>query len=42
MELFAKGFLVSAPCYDIISKLEGYNLFDANLKRLPELERKKI
>lgn len=36
IELFAKGFLVTAPSYDIIGKLHGQNLFDGNLKRLPD------
>jgi hypothetical protein len=40
--LFDKGFLVSASVNDIESKLVGQNLFENNLKRLPETERRKI
>jgi hypothetical protein len=42
LELFDKGFLVSAPANDIASKLVGQNLFESNLKRLPETERRRI
>lgn len=34
--------MVSAPANDIASKLIGQNLFESNLKRLPETERRKI
>lgn len=42
LELFDKGFLVSAPVNDIKGKLKDQNLFENNLKRLPETEKRKI
>lgn len=42
MALFEKGFLVSAPAWDILSKMTGANLFEPNLKKLPEIERRSI
>jgi len=42
LELFDKGFLVSAPANDIKGKLKDQNLFENNLKRLPETEKRKV
>lgn len=42
IDLFEKNFLVSAPANDIATKLHGSNLFETNLKRLPDNERRKI
>lgn len=42
MALFEKGYLVSAPACDILSKMTGTNLFEPNLKKLPEIERRNI
>jgi hypothetical protein len=42
MALFEKGYLVSAPAWDILSKITGANLFEPNLRKLPEIERRII
>lgn len=42
MALFEKGYLVSAPACDIISKMIGPNLYEPNMKKLPDLERRSI
>ena len=42
IELFERSYLVSAPACDILSQLKGSNLFESNLKRLPDTERRKI
>lgn len=38
----SKGYLVAAPSLDILSKLEGSNMNEANLRRIPEVESRKI
>lgn len=42
IDLFEKGFMVSARAHDIVSQLTRANLYEANLKRLPDQERRKI
>lgn len=39
IDLFERGFLVTAPSWDILGKLTGQNLYEANLKKLPSFER---
>jgi hypothetical protein len=38
----SKGYLVAAPSLDILSKLENSNMNEANLRRIPEVESRKI
>lgn len=40
--MFARGFTVAAPAFDLFNKLTGANLYENNLKRLPELERSRM
>jgi len=42
MTLFEKGYLVTAPAWDILAKIQGTNLLEANLKKMPEIERRNI
>lgn len=42
IDMFARGFTVTAPAYDISAKLIGTNLYENNLKRMPELEKARL
>ena len=39
IDLFEKGVMVTAPAWDMASKLTGQNLHESNLKKLPPSER---
>ena len=41
IEMFSRGFKVTAPAFDISGKLIGSNLYE-NLKRMPELEKARL
>jgi hypothetical protein len=42
IDMFARGFTVTAPAYDISAKLIGTKLYENNLKRKPELEKARL
>ena len=42
IEMFSRGFTVNAPAFDISGKLIGSNLYENNLKRMPELEKARL
>lgn len=42
IEMFSRGFTVTAPAFDISGKLIGSNLYENNLKRMPELEKARL
>lgn len=42
IDLFEKGFLVTAPACDILSKLKGPSIYESNIRKLPELERRSV
>ena len=42
IDLFEKGYLVTSPAWDMLSKLHGNNLHEGNLKKLPGVERQKL
>lgn len=42
IDLFEKGYLVTAPACDILSKLQGASIFESNIRKLPELERRSV
>lgn len=40
--MFEKGFAVTAPAFDLYNRLVGHNLYENNLKRLPEIEKARM
>jgi hypothetical protein len=42
IDLFEKGWLVSAPTCNILPQLHGQNLYELNLKKMPTDERRKV
>jgi hypothetical protein len=40
--MFEKGFAVTAPAFDLYNRLVGQNLYENNLKRLPEIEKARM
>ena len=42
VDLFEKGFMVAAPASEIQNKLNQQNVFENNIRRLPDQERRNI
>lgn len=40
--MFEKGFAVTSPAFDLYNRLVGQNLYENNLKRLPEIEKARM
>lgn len=40
--MFGKGFAVTAPAFDLYNRLIGQNVYENNLKRLPEIEKARM
>ena len=42
ISMFERGFSATAPAFDLYNLLVGQNIYENNLKRLPEMERQRI